>query len=81
MPRVRLHRQTAQLWLKVEGVDHLGELEVQLGDANLANAFVFDLRSGQSRQWVTEGDWVSVAIPWTPGRRPPARRTARGSPT
>ena len=56
----------ARLWLKVEGVEHLGELEVQLGDANLANAFRFSLRTGQSRQWFTDGDWVSVAVPWTP---------------
>jgi peptidoglycan/xylan/chitin deacetylase (PgdA/CDA1 family) len=58
--------KVARLWLKVDGVDHLGELEVQLGDGSLANAFRFSLRTGQSRQWFTDGDWVSVAVPWTP---------------
>lgn len=68
MPAFDFTGKTAQLWLKVEGVDHLGELEIQLGDGNLTNAFVFDLRSGQSRQWVSEGDWVSVAVPWNPAQ-------------
>lgn len=58
--------KVARLWLKLEGVEHLGELEVQLGDANLANAYRFSLRTGQSRQWFTDGDWVSVAVPWSP---------------
>lgn len=66
MPAFDFTGKTAQLWLKVEGVEHLAKLEVQLGDANLTNAFVFTLRTGQSRQWVTDGDWVSVAMPWTP---------------
>ncbi|MBV8757016.1 MAG: IPT/TIG domain-containing protein [Deltaproteobacteria bacterium] len=66
MPAFDFTKQTARLWLKIEGVARIGELEVQLGDSNLANAFVFDLRSGQSRQWITEGDWVSFAIPWHP---------------
>jgi peptidoglycan/xylan/chitin deacetylase (PgdA/CDA1 family) len=66
MPGIDFTGKVAQLWLKVEDVEHLGELQVQLGDSNLANAFVFDLRSGQSRQWISEGDWVSVAIPWQP---------------
>jgi peptidoglycan/xylan/chitin deacetylase (PgdA/CDA1 family) len=58
--------KVARLWLKVDGVDHLGELQVQLGDSNLANAFTFNLRGGQSRQWFADGDWVSVAVPWLP---------------
>ena len=66
MPGFDFTGKTIALWLKVENVAHLGELEVQLGDSNLANAFVFDLRSGQSRQWISEGDWVSVAVPWQP---------------
>lgn len=56
----------ARLWIKLEGVEHLGTLEVQLGDSGLANAFTFSLRTGQRRQWFTDGDWVSVAVPWTP---------------
>ncbi len=66
MPAFDFTGKTVQLWLKVDGLAHLGELEVQLGDGDLANAFVFDLRSGQSRQWISDGDWVSVAIPWQP---------------
>jgi peptidoglycan/xylan/chitin deacetylase (PgdA/CDA1 family) len=58
--------KVARLWLKLEGVEHLGDLEVQLGDSGLANAFRFDLRGGQSQQWFTDGDWISIAVPWTP---------------
>jgi len=58
--------KVARVWVKLEGVDHLGDLEIQLGSGNLSNAFEFSLRTGQSRQWFTDGDWISVAVPWTP---------------
>jgi peptidoglycan/xylan/chitin deacetylase (PgdA/CDA1 family) len=66
MAPIDVRGKVARLWLEVEGVEHLGELELQLGDHDLANAFRFSLRTGQSRQWFTDGDWVSVAVPWTP---------------
>ena len=52
--------KVARLWLKVEGVEHLGELEVLLGDSNLANATGSACASAQSQQWMTDGDWVVV---------------------
>lgn len=58
--------KVARVWVKLEGVDHLGDIEIQLGNENLTSAFEFSLRTGQSRQWFTDGDWVSVAVPWTP---------------
>lgn len=53
-----------KIWIKIENVTHLTTLEVSLGDATLANAFRFRLRSTQGQQWMTNGDWVSFAIPW-----------------
>lgn len=58
--------KVARVWLKLEGVEHLGDLEIQLGNGNLSSAFEFSLRTGQSRQWFTDGDWVSIAVPWNP---------------
>jgi peptidoglycan/xylan/chitin deacetylase (PgdA/CDA1 family) len=60
--------KVARVWVKLEGVEHLGTLEIQLGSNNLTSAFEFSLRTGQSRQWFTDGDWVSIAVPWTPTR-------------
>jgi peptidoglycan/xylan/chitin deacetylase (PgdA/CDA1 family) len=53
-----------KLWVKIENVTHMTALDVTVGDATLANAFRFRLRSTQGQQWMTDGDWVSFAIPW-----------------
>jgi peptidoglycan/xylan/chitin deacetylase (PgdA/CDA1 family) len=53
-----------KIWVKVENVTHMTALDVTLGDATLANAFRFRLRSSQGQQWMTDGDWVSFAVPW-----------------
>lgn len=53
-----------KVWLKIENVTRLTTLEVSLGDATLTNAFRFRLRSTQSQQFMTNGDWVSFAVPW-----------------
>jgi peptidoglycan/xylan/chitin deacetylase (PgdA/CDA1 family) len=53
-----------KVWLEIENVTHLTNLDISLGDATLANAFRFRLRSTQGQQWMTNGDWVSFAVPW-----------------
>jgi peptidoglycan/xylan/chitin deacetylase (PgdA/CDA1 family) len=58
--------KVARVWLKVEDLAHIGDLEIQLGSGNLTSAYEFSLRSGQFQQWFTDGDWVSVAVPWQP---------------
>lgn len=57
--------QDLKIWVKIDNVAQLTTLDVSLGDNHLANAFRFRLRSTQGQQWMTEGDWVSFAIPWT----------------
>lgn len=56
--------QDLKVWIKVDNVTNMTALEVSLGDATLANAFRFRLRSSQGQQWMTNGDWVAFAIPW-----------------
>lgn len=56
--------QDLKVWVKVDNVTHLTALDVWLGDATLANSYRFRLRSSQGQQWMTNGDWVSFAIPW-----------------
>ncbi|HUS26852.1 MAG TPA: IPT/TIG domain-containing protein [Kofleriaceae bacterium] len=66
LPAVDFRDSDFKIWVKVENVDHLASLDVWLGDASLANAFKFKLRSSQGQQWMTDGDWVSFTVPWSP---------------
>jgi peptidoglycan/xylan/chitin deacetylase (PgdA/CDA1 family) len=64
MAPMDLTNQDVKIWIKVDDVAHLASAELLVGDATLANAFRFKLRSSQGQQWITNGDWVSFAIPW-----------------
>ena len=55
-----------KIWVKVDNVAHLAALDVWLGDSRFANVYKFRLRSTQSQQWMTDGDWVSFTVPWSP---------------
>jgi peptidoglycan/xylan/chitin deacetylase (PgdA/CDA1 family) len=51
-------------------------LRVDLG-TDSKNFFRFGLHSNQAQQYVTEGDWINIAIPWDTN---PARYQVTGSP-
>lgn len=55
-----------KLWVKVDNVAHLAALDVWLGGSGLHDVYKFRLRSTQSQQWMTDGDWVSFTVPWSP---------------
>ena len=54
-----------KIWVKVENVVHLRELYVLLGDSGLQNYYRFKISASQGQLWMTEGDWVSFAIPFS----------------
>ena len=65
-PAVDFTGKDLKIWVKVENVAHLRELFVLLGDSHLQSYYRFSIASAQGQQWMTEGDWVSFTVPWTP---------------
>ena len=61
-PPIDLNGTMLKVWLKVDSMTHVSDLDIVLGTG--ADQFVFPLRSAQSQQWITDGDWVSFAIAW-----------------
>ena len=55
-----------KIWVKVDHVAHLAALDVWLGDSGLHDLYKFRLRSTQSQQFMTDGDWVSFTVAWSP---------------
>ena len=55
-----------KIWVKVDHVAHLAALDVWLGDSGLRDVYKFRLRSSQSQQFMTDGDWVSYTVAWSP---------------
>ena len=78
----RLHRQgRTRLWLKLEGVEHLGDLEIQLGNGNLSQRVRVQPAHRSEPAVVHRGRLGLDRGAVDTRRRSPARRIARGSPT
>jgi peptidoglycan/xylan/chitin deacetylase (PgdA/CDA1 family) len=66
MPPIDARDSDFKIWVKIDNVAHLAALDVWLGDSGLRNVYKFRLRSTQAQQWMTDGDWVSFTVPWSP---------------
>jgi len=64
MPAVDVSDHMIKVVLRVDNIAHAQTLDVVLGDSNFANAYTFQLKSGQGQQYMTDGDWVSFSVSW-----------------
>lgn len=55
-----------KIWVKLDNVTHAANLQLVLGDSNLANSYRFSFHSTQGQKWSTEGDWVAFTMSWSP---------------
>lgn len=66
LPAIDMRDRMPKLWLKVEGIHHVRALELDVGNDELASYARFRLQSTQGQPWITNGDWVQLALPWAP---------------
>ena len=64
MPAIDFSEHMLKIWIRVDNIAHAAALDVQLGNSNFTNAYVFNLKSTQGQQWITDGDWVSFSLSW-----------------
>lgn len=66
LPPIDFTGHVPKLWVKLDNVTAAANLQLWLGDSNLANAYRFSFHSTQGQRWTTEGDWVAFTISWSP---------------
>jgi peptidoglycan/xylan/chitin deacetylase (PgdA/CDA1 family) len=77
-PAIDMRGHMLHVWLKVSEVTAATAIDVRVGDSGLANHFAFRLRSTQGQQWITDGEWVSLAVSWAPSNYAVVGTPSRG---
>jgi peptidoglycan/xylan/chitin deacetylase (PgdA/CDA1 family) len=64
MPAIDFTGKMLKVWMRVDNIAHAAALDIQIGNSNFSNAYVFNMKSTQGQQWITDGDWVSFSLSW-----------------
>ncbi len=66
VPGTDMTGQLIKVWLEVDNLAAVSQIELRVGDAALQNYYAFRLSSTQGQQWLADRQWVSFTLSWSP---------------